>query len=167
MKKAFKARPGSIITDEDARLIGNIITEKFNDHIGPEQFLEYSRPNSSPTHKYFEWDDSVAGERYRLEQARSLISCLVVEIEGESTKAFHSVYVEELDKRQYVAVDKARRIPQLWEQVVDTALKEMASWEKRYRHYKELALIVRAIDRTRSRYGKTQEQRNRSDNKNT
>jgi hypothetical protein len=42
--------------------------------VGPEALVEEARAEASPLHHLFEWDDSVAGERYRLEQARQYIA---------------------------------------------------------------------------------------------
>lgn len=42
-------------------------------HLTPELVVDAARPVDSPIHDLFEWDDSVAGERWRREQARHLI----------------------------------------------------------------------------------------------
>lgn len=42
-------------------------------HLTPELVVDAARPAESPLHDLFEWDDSVAGERWRREQARHLI----------------------------------------------------------------------------------------------
>ena len=42
--------------------------------VGPEQLVERARPEDSAIHHLFEWDDAVASERYRLEQARLYIA---------------------------------------------------------------------------------------------
>lgn len=41
--------------------------------ITPEAVVEDARDPESPLHDEFEWDDSVAAEKYRLEQARRLL----------------------------------------------------------------------------------------------
>lgn len=40
----------------------------------PEAVLDFARPDDSPLHSYFEWDDSVAAEKYRYRQAQGLIT---------------------------------------------------------------------------------------------
>lgn len=40
----------------------------------PEDVLDFARPEDSPLHSYFEWDDSIAGEKYRYRQAAGLIT---------------------------------------------------------------------------------------------
>ena len=41
--------------------------------LSPATVLDDARPADSPLHNRFEWDDSVAGEKYRLGQAGELI----------------------------------------------------------------------------------------------
>lgn len=44
--------------------------------ITPEQVLEKARDEQSELHKCFEWNDSIAAEKYRLQQARTAYSVL-------------------------------------------------------------------------------------------
>jgi len=39
----------------------------------PRDVIEDARPEDSPMHSYFEWDDGIAGNKYRIQQARELI----------------------------------------------------------------------------------------------
>lgn len=41
--------------------------------INPRIVLDAAREESHPLHRYFDWDDKSAGEKYRLEQARAMI----------------------------------------------------------------------------------------------
>lgn len=45
--------------------------------ITPEEVLEKARDESTELHKCFEWDDSIAAEKYRLGQARKILQLLV------------------------------------------------------------------------------------------
>lgn len=47
----------------------------------PEEVVEAARHPDSPLHSKFEWDDSVAAENYRLNQARTLIVRFKVQID--------------------------------------------------------------------------------------
>lgn len=52
----------------------------------PSKVVEAARPETSPLHSEFEWDDSKAGREYRLEQARRLIRVAVTVVEhGDGT----------------------------------------------------------------------------------
>ena len=45
------------------------------------QVLEVARSPDSPLHPCFEWDDSIAAEQWRLEQARELIRRVKIVVE--------------------------------------------------------------------------------------
>ena len=47
----------------------------------PEAVVEAARSEDDPMHSYFEWDDAKAGEKYRVDQARTLIRSVRVEVE--------------------------------------------------------------------------------------
>lgn len=53
-------------------------------NLTPDAVLEDARSKKSPLHDCFEWDDSEAAHRYRLEQARTLIRSVRVEVTTES-----------------------------------------------------------------------------------
>ena len=44
-----------------------------------QNVLKYAKDETTTLNKMFEWDDSVAGEKYRLEQARKIINNIQVE----------------------------------------------------------------------------------------
>jgi len=45
----------------------------------PESLLDASRDENAPLHNEFEWDDTVAAEKFRKEQARCIIRHLVIQ----------------------------------------------------------------------------------------
>jgi hypothetical protein len=47
--------------------------EEAGGRITPKAVVDAARPEDSPLHSEFTWDDSVAGEKWRLQQARHLI----------------------------------------------------------------------------------------------
>jgi hypothetical protein len=107
--------------------------------------VDYARPNKSPLHEYFEWNDTLAAEAYRLEQARSVIQCLVVTIQGNEVREFQNVFVKEDNRRMYVRLEKTRSVPDLWQQVLDSALQEAVAWKNRYEHLSQLKPISEEI----------------------
>ncbi len=44
----------------------------------PQQIVDLARNERTELHKCFEWDDSIAAEKYRLQQARNVIHFLVI-----------------------------------------------------------------------------------------
>lgn len=58
-------------TGASAQTVGETLEriEKRDGAVTKEAFLEESRPEDSPTHAMFEWNDGIAAEKYRLEQS--------------------------------------------------------------------------------------------------
>jgi len=51
--------------------------------IVPSAVVEEARPEDAPLHSAFEWDDSIAAEEYRQQQARQLVRAVVLVSEPE------------------------------------------------------------------------------------
>ena len=54
--------------------------EQDNGHLDPNDVIEAAKSPGSPLHSYFEWDDSTAAAKYRLDQARALIRSVKIEV---------------------------------------------------------------------------------------
>ena len=65
----------------------------------PEVVVQEASSDDSPLHKYFEWDDSVAGQRWRVHQARMMIALSVEFIPGVKTSEEVKVFVSLRDER--------------------------------------------------------------------
>jgi hypothetical protein len=59
------------------RPILNELAQRYG-QLTPERIVEEARQPSSPLHSYFEWDDKIAAERHRLNQARILLRTIVI-----------------------------------------------------------------------------------------
>lgn len=66
--------------------------------ITPQVVVDESRPEEAPLHSRFEWDDSVAGEAYRRQQAAQMIRSVDVEFAPAQT----STDAKPIKVRQYV-----------------------------------------------------------------
>lgn len=116
-----------------------------------ETLLEASRPEEALLHDCFEWDDSLAAERFRLRQARSFIGNIVaVEIQGkpvEKTRAFVSVTeTAHREKGVFVPIVTAMSDERSRETVLKNALFELQAFKEKYRTLSELAKVFEAID---------------------
>ena len=155
-----------------AETVGGVLKEieKSEGEVTSKSFLEYSRPEDSVTHSMFEWDDTVAAEKFRLYQSGRIINQLAIEIvytdDGKPTemlvdmveqsapeqkKQIVSAYVNTVGKspRAYACFtnvidalnDSAKRSV-----VLENAKSELSSFKKKYGSLKELAVVVKAID---------------------
>lgn len=153
MKKTYRAGRGKFISNKQAQVYGEHLAglskEKKN-QLTAQDVVNDARSTESPTHDYFEWDDSIAAEKHRLEQARCLIRSIdiIVTYQGEERPIRAIVCVEHSGKEAYTPIQVVAKNADLRQQVVEKALNEIISWQRRYEDYKELGLIFGAIETT-------------------
>lgn len=128
--------------------------EEKEGHVTSKGFLEYSRPEDSPTHSMFEWDDSVAAEKYRLNQSAKIINQLEVKIvceqsgEDSSIKAFVNVEPKKpLAVAAWVNVEKARGDEDMWQNVLKNALGELRAFKNKYARFEAFSGVFREIEK--------------------
>jgi hypothetical protein len=145
----FQARVGSRIDKEAAQRIGERITAMAEGApLRPEDIVADARPPSSPTHDYFEWDDALAAERYRVERARYYLRNIEIvredEEDGESIRAFHVVTLghDGEQERGYVTLDTVLSDAGLLSQVIDAERKRLESVARNLAQYRALSPIV-------------------------
>ena len=114
--------------------------------------VHYAKSSNHPLHPLFEWDDNVAAQAYRVDQARQVIRSIEVVVDeaprAKPTRAFVSVVQDR--SRHYTSVQVAMSDEQLRGQVVAQALVELEAWRKRYAELMELANVFAAIDQARA-----------------
>lgn len=147
-KKKYSWRYGHGVSAEEAGKVMEKIEER-DGVVTKESFLEESRPESSPTHNCFEWDDSVAAEAYRLEQARHCINDLQVTLISDDDKvdstAFVNVIAPKKENAEYKSIDVALEDEDHRKAVVENALAELSALKRKYNHLIELQGIFTAI----------------------
>lgn len=130
--KYHSNKPG--ITDKDAKVIGVFIKDKFGGNVTPKEFLEAARPLNSPVHDYFDWNDSSAAEKYRLEQARNLIiSVYVVADDNNPIREFLRVQIGQ--QKRYLEHEQVEQNQDLMDQVIAGAKEQLVRWQERYGRY--------------------------------
>ena len=120
--------------------------------ITAKKVLAEARPKRSPLHPLFEWDDTVAAERYRETQAQTILVQLVVIHKGakseEPLRVRAFVSVEEKESIHYTPFERAMSRPQLRQQLILQALSEIKVWREKYKELEELSAIFEAIGST-------------------
>jgi len=116
--------------------------------VRPEDLLERAREENSPLHKFFEWDDAAAAEKYRLEQARKLIYTVTIRIieDGhDPIRGNYAVRVVDINTggSTYRPIQDVMNDPLQRGLVLQRALAEFLAWQTRYEHLTELAEIFR------------------------
>lgn len=85
-----------------AEELEHILAKKKLKQITGKELLAVAKNKSSYLHKYFQWDDRVAAERYRLKQANELLSAL------EEIEPVYVIRVHETAKE--IAADTEQRV---------------------------------------------------------
>lgn len=122
----------------------------------PERVVEAARPKTSPIHDQFEWDDSIAAQKYRLIQASDLIrvSVEVIDCGGNRdpvmVRAFTSLTTDRGGEAgSYRATVSVLSDAEMRKQMLSDALAELAAFERKYAMLKELADVFSAYRRAR------------------
>ena len=116
----------------------------------PNDVVEYARGPNTELHSRFEWDDSSAAEKYRLEQARGLIRVCVTILPNKDRVI--DTYVSLKQDRYstggngnqiggYRSSIEVMLVPKLRKTLLEEAMEEHESWEQKYRDIVELADI--------------------------
>jgi len=128
MKKKFKARVGAPFSVKDAQKIGEELEQiKEKEVLNPSNIVKRAKNQESILHQYFEWNDTEASEKWRLQQARNITNHVmeVIVIKGTKTeeRAFFNVVVKNNENAEniYVSLAEAIKTPNYKKQI----LKEM------------------------------------------
>lgn len=112
--------------------------------INPNDLVEVARPEQSPIHDMFEWDNAKASEQWRVEQARALIRSVRVEIMGIKTNAYFNCQVEVNGEsaQGYFSAGTVLSTEDMTNQVLVTAIREIKYWQAKYKDIFELKELV-------------------------
>ncbi len=137
----------------DAQTVGDHLErlrQRHEDELTAELVVKDARREKSPLHSVFEWDDDAAAHQYRLEQARLLLRHIVFVPEDKPDAEPMRYYVH-LDngRSYYTSIIAAMSDEEKRQRVLRTALKELESWERRYRAYEELAEVFASAGKVR------------------
>jgi hypothetical protein len=153
IKKNFDWKPGARISI-DPNVAGKALEqiERKQGKLTPQIVLKEASAQSHPLHAYFDWDDSAAAKKWRLQQAGHLVRCITVTIEDvktpEACRAFVSVALpDDPDKsnKVFLGIERVMRDDQLRKQLLTRAKRELRDWQDRYADLVELATVFEAI----------------------
>lgn len=112
-----------------------------------EMLVEVSRDKDAPLHGMFEWDDSIAAEKYRVQQAGKIIRSIVVVGDNKPVayRAFSSIGSKAyMSTARAVSSEKTRAI------LLKSAKNDLVAFRRRYQALSELAEVFDVIDKVTS-----------------
>ena len=106
--------------------------------------LDANRPEDAPLHNEFEWNDGVAAEKYREQQARHIIGSLVICPEkSEPIRAFFKI---ESAGNRYTPVTTIMESADSSNHLKEIAISELKAIERKYRSIEALEKVWNEID---------------------
>lgn len=151
-----------------ADTVGGVLNriEKEEGKVTRESFLDHSRDENSETHEMFEWDDTVAAEKYRLATAGKIINQLEVTIvyeESEPRELKAQIKYDDEPQQKTVSAflnvsPKTPTAPAVYynahramsdedtrRQVLRNAMFELKAFERKYHDLEEFAELFEVI----------------------
>jgi len=152
MEKPAMASKSDILFATFEALLG-----RHGGRLSPKDLVDEARPDSSPLHSHFEWDNEIASDRYRLVQAGYLIRQWrgqIIKIESETkTIVFETQRVLQSPASQrsdggssYIATSAIMADASLRSDMLQTVLTELKAYRQRYASLSELAAVWSVID---------------------
>jgi len=118
-----------------------------------DEIVEMASNPETESYKLFDWDDSVAGPKWRKEQARLVMRVLKVEFVHnealEEQKEFTPVrlfYGNPVEDKGFVAITTIMENKDMYTQLLERAKMEIKSFRKKYAMLKELEALFNVID---------------------
>lgn len=132
----FKADADSV--DREIKSIG--------DKTSPKQLLDYARENpDSELHKCFEWNDSIAAEKYRVLQAQKILQFIVRVPDKPDTLQIREYQITS-ERNVYQPTRLFLSNEDEYENLLKRALRELQAFKAKYAKLSELETIIEAID---------------------
>ena len=119
-----------------------------------EQIVNMASDPDKESYKLFDWDDAVAGPKWRKEQARLVMRSLKVEfiqdtnldVEPKKFTPCRLFYGNPIESEGFVAITKIMGNKDMYQQLLERAKMEIKSFRKKYAMLKELEALFEMID---------------------
>lgn len=145
----FEWKPGSRFK-VDANTAGAVCEQlEAAGNLSAKSLLDASRPEDAPLHSEFEWNDSVAAEKFREGQARCIIRHLVVRLDEKPDEPVRGFFQITQQEPRYTNVNAILTHRDLRAELIQQALEEMAAFQRKYGTLTELAEVFEAAAKVR------------------
>lgn len=142
-KTKYEWAEGSRMTG-DAELAAKVCKElEAKGSFSAEELVDASEAEDAPLHDMFEWNDTIAARKYRIEQAKKIIRSIVVVMDDKPVRyrEFSSV-----SSKTYMSTMTALSSERTREILLNSAKTEMERFKAKYKTLTELAGVFDAID---------------------
>ena len=116
----------------------------------PQTLLDASRKEGTVLHDEFEWDDTVAGEKYRLDQSAHIIRSIIIVQKTEEEEEPDEEYVPvraffpvSETKGNYESIHVIAKNDDMQRRLLDNCLSELKAFQRKYAALKD---VVQSIE---------------------
>lgn len=123
----------------------NILAEKHNGMLTPHVVVREASSSRSRLHHLFDWNDSTAAQKYRLMQARLVLTTVKVVYQGERREAFFNARVTMGDNEKiqgYFPLDRVLTDKEIHADVLRQAVRDLEYAERKYQDLQELKGVI-------------------------
>lgn len=147
---AYGSCYGKDKTQVIAHAIEKLKNKSRDGEISKEDVLNANRKSSAPLYEFFEWSNKKAGEKWRLEQARKMITCYTITVispEGpRQVKANVSIKPVDSSKPKFTSISNALNNPNYESQIMHDFKRDAKTITEKYRMMKKLAPILKTLN---------------------
>lgn len=134
----------------DANTAG-AVCEELSSTVGltKKSLVDASRAKDAPLHGEFEWNNRIAAEKYREEQAGKIIRSLVIRTEQtnqEPIRAYFTLDAHINKGGTYEHIQTIMATPEKTTSLLELAMNEMKAFQTKYSTLSELAKVFQAMD---------------------
>lgn len=120
--------------------------EKLGDELTPKNIVNLARNENSVLHEMFEWDDTVAAEQYRKQQANLIIQNLkITVIADDNTERKVKAFVTVKRNTVFEPIEKVVKDVDKYSLLLDKAYKELNGIKNKYRELQEIQDLLSDI----------------------
>ena len=116
------------------------------DEVSPDQLVEAARDEATELHKCFDWDDQIAAEKWRKQQARQILCYLVIKEEEPAEESVPVRVFYKNDSGGYKQSALIFKNDDEYQKLLQAAYAELRAFKKKYSRLQELSEILALID---------------------
>lgn len=129
----------------DAQLVAEEIAS-IGESATPAQIVDMARDNSTELHKCFEWDDAIAAEKHRLDQARQVVRHLVIRETVKEDKPPIRFFFRPESGAGYQPTQVIVRNQDSYQALLKSAMRDLEALRAKYHSLTELEQVFDAIE---------------------
>lgn len=129
----------------NAQLVAEEIAS-IGESVTPAQIVDKARDGGTELHKCFEWDDSVAAEKYRLSQARQVVCHLVIQETIRENRPPIRFMLQAKNGAGYEPTKIIYKDPDKYQALLGNVLRELVAIRNKHSNLSELEEVFSAID---------------------